>query len=270
MPDHDYRFEVAFSFAGAHRDKVRAIAEIVRDKLGSEKVFFDEWFEHEILGDDMDVLLQRIYHEQSLMVVADLSDQYAGRPWCQAEARAIRALRFEIDPARDETGRLRILNAKFGDGVVPGVFKTTAHLDGITKTPLQSAELILRRHALLTERVGGRLAAAPACPTPEPPCPYPGMAPFGTKEGSRFYGRTREIDDLVQRLMLQRFLFLIGPSGSGKSSLAAAGLIPAMERDRWESDVLRPGFAPAQTVESLPVRGPEARHLLVVDQFEEI
>ena len=42
-----FRFEVAFSFAGPHREKVRAIAEIVRAKLGEGKVFFDEWFQHE-------------------------------------------------------------------------------------------------------------------------------------------------------------------------------------------------------------------------------
>lgn len=161
-----FRFDVAFSFAGPHRDKVRAIAEFVAAKLGREKVFFDEWYEHEILGDDMDVLLQRIYHEQSLMVVADLSDEYAERPWTKAEARAIRALRFDLDPARDETGRLRLLNARFGEGNVPGVFKTTAYLDGINKTAEQCAELILKRHALLTRRLAGEPAVAPAVPAP--------------------------------------------------------------------------------------------------------
>ena len=121
-----FRFEVAFSFAGAHREQVRAIAELVSAALdpgiterSKGRVFFDEWFAHEILGDDMDVLLQRFYHRQSRMVVADLSDDYAGRPWCQAETRTIRALRFDIDPARDETGRLRLLNLKLGEGDVP-------------------------------------------------------------------------------------------------------------------------------------------------------
>src|SRR5215471_17466446 len=100
------RFDVAFSFAGPHRDKVREIAELVAQRVGKQRVFFDEWYEHEILGDDMEVLLQRFYHEQSLLVIADLSQDYAGRDWCQAEARAIRALRFQIDPARNETQRL--------------------------------------------------------------------------------------------------------------------------------------------------------------------
>src|SRR3954462_1027884 len=67
-----FRFAVAFSFAGPHREKVRAIAEIVSEAIdpgikdrSKGHVFFDEWFEHEILGSDMDVLLQDIYHKQS-------------------------------------------------------------------------------------------------------------------------------------------------------------------------------------------------------------
>ena len=146
-------FDVAFSYAGPHRDKVRAIAALVAARLGKDRVFFDEWYEPEILGDDMDVLLQRFYHEQSLLVVAELSEEYAGRPWCQAEARAIRALRFEIDSARDETQRLRLLNVRLGAGSVPGVCKTTGYLDGINKTVEECVDLILRRLALLRARL---------------------------------------------------------------------------------------------------------------------
>ena len=38
-----FRFDIAFSFAGPHRDKVRAVAELVAKRLGKERVFFDEW-----------------------------------------------------------------------------------------------------------------------------------------------------------------------------------------------------------------------------------
>jgi len=41
-------------------------------------VFFDEWYEHEILGDDMDVLRQGFYHEQSLLVVLLKTPAIAG------------------------------------------------------------------------------------------------------------------------------------------------------------------------------------------------
>lgn len=160
-----FRFDVAFSFAGPHRDKVRAMAELLTAKLGQGSVFFDQWYEHEILGDDMDVLLQRLYHKESLLVVADLSEDYAGRPWCQAEARAIRALRLEIDPARDETQRLRLLNVRFAPGDVPGVLTTTGYLDASGKTAEQCADLILKRLALLRER----LAASPPSPSAKSP-----------------------------------------------------------------------------------------------------
>ena len=148
------RFEVAFSFAGPHREKAGEIAKLVAQQLGKDRVFFDEWYEAEILGDDMDVLLQRFYHEQSLLVIADLSEAYAGRPWCQAEARAIRALRFDIDPARDETQRLRLLNVRFAGGAVPGIQRTTGVLDGENNTAKYCADLILERLELLRQRLG--------------------------------------------------------------------------------------------------------------------
>ena len=146
----EIRFEVARSFAGPHREKVRAIAERLREVIdpGIEdhshgRVFFDEWFRHEILGPDMEVLLQRIYHKQTLMPVADLSEDYANRRWTQAEARGIRALRMDLDTARDETARLRILNIRFDAGEVPGVFDTEGYLDGINLSAEEIADDIL-------------------------------------------------------------------------------------------------------------------------------
>ncbi|MFN0067837.1 MAG: hypothetical protein ACKVYV_09395, partial [Limisphaerales bacterium] len=167
-----FRFLVAFSFAGPHRDKVRAIAERVSAALDPDlqhdrsqgRVFFDEWFEHEILGSDMDVLLQRLYHDQSLMVAADLSEEYADREWTQAEARAIRALRMKLDTARDETARLRLLNLRLGEGDVPGVFGTEGYLDG-NKSAEECADVILKRLALLRQR---RVTGGGPGPAPDP------------------------------------------------------------------------------------------------------
>ena len=161
-----FRFDIAFSFAGAHREKVLRIAQLVQEKLGAGKVFYDDWFEHEIVGPDLDPLLRRIFLEQSLMVVADLSEEYAGRPWCQVEARAIRELRFETDSARDETKRLRLVSIRLGPGDVPGVARTEAYLDGVSKTVEECAALLLERLRLLRERLGGTL---------EPPKPPAGM-----------------------------------------------------------------------------------------------
>ena len=227
-PAETFRFDVAFSFAGPHRDKVREVAEIVAASLGKEHVFFDEWYEHEILGDEMDVLLQRFYHEQSLIVLADLSEDYAGRPWCQAEARAIRALRFEIDPARDETQRLRLLNALFGPGEAPGVFKTTAYLDGITKTAQECADLILKRLDLLRERLAqgqpaARTSAALAAQAPVTPAAWPPQpAVFNHGLADRTQREWPAVCLLLTADAAKRILMFRGPSGYSKSALLGA------------------------------------------------
>jgi WD40 repeat protein len=129
-------------------------------------------------------------------------------------------------------------------------------------------------------------------PAPKPRCPYPGMVPFRAADAGFFYGRDDEIGQLLQRLRHQRLLFVIGPSGSGKSSLVRAGLLPRLSQsslfpqDFWLVRELRPGARPlealgkalggdptqpAQTIAALLDAHPAAqRLLLVIDQFEEL
>jgi len=59
--------------------------------------------------------------------------------------------------------------------------------------------------------------------------PFPGLRPFEAEEDHLFFGREKQIDDLLRRLRTTRFLSVIGTSGSGKSSLVRAGLIPALQ-----------------------------------------
>jgi len=56
--------------------------------------------------------------------------------------------------------------------------------------------------------------------------PFPGPRPFAESENSLFFGRDRELSDLIALLFAQRAVLLHGPSGGGKSSLVLAGLIP--------------------------------------------
>ena len=81
--------------------------------------------------------------------------------------------------------------------------------------------------------------------------PYPGLEPFGAEDAAVFFGREQEIDRLLELLQptLQRgagrFVAIVGPSGSGKSSLLRAGLLPRLQRldERW---VLLPPLVPGQ------------------------
>jgi formylglycine-generating enzyme required for sulfatase activity/energy-coupling factor transporter ATP-binding protein EcfA2 len=74
-------------------------------------------------------------------------------------------------------------------------------------------------------------------------CPYPGLLAFGPEDAGLFFGRDQESDDISRRLQQQNFLLVVGPSGSGKSSLVSAGVLPrltAADRDRWLIRTLRP------------------------------
>jgi Tol biopolymer transport system component len=125
------------------------------------------------------------------------------------------------------------------------------------------------------------------------PCPYPGMRPFGEEDASRFFGRDPEIDDLVGRLDGgEREIYVIGPSGSGKSSLVQAGLLYVLDigSSRLERSfvvrTMRPGeqptdrlakalegdlATPGATVGTFVARHlPAEKVLIFIDQFEEL
>src|SRR4029434_7572973 len=58
--------------------------------------------------------------------------------------------------------------------------------------------------------------------------PFPGLRPFETDEYRLFFGREGQSDALIERLQRSHFLAVVGTSGSGKSSLVRAGLLPAL------------------------------------------
>jgi hypothetical protein len=81
--------------------------------------------------------------------------------------------------------------------------------------------------------------------------PFPGLRPFETDEYNLFFGREGQSDELLARLGRTRFLAVVGTSGSGKSSLIRAGLIPAIygglmpgSGSGWRIAVMRPGHNP--------------------------
>ncbi|HUP43090.1 MAG TPA: TIR domain-containing protein [Thermoanaerobaculia bacterium] len=98
-----------------------------------------------------------------------------------------------------------------------------------------------------------RPAAAVSLLPPEEP-PFRGLLTFGAEHALLFFGRDRETRELLERLRGSPFLAVIGDSGSGKSSLVRAGLIPALHRGHfqgataarptWRVAVLQPGSDP--------------------------
>lgn len=66
--------------------------------------------------------------------------------------------------------------------------------------------------------------------------PYPGLRPFTKNESRIFFGRRRQCIQLLENLETQYFIAVTGQSGSGKSSLVKAGVIPLLERGSMPRD----------------------------------
>ncbi len=113
---------------------------------------------------------------------------------------------------------------------------------------------------------------------PVSPTPYVGLRPFRRGDARLFYGRSREIYQLCCKLIHEssRLLLLDGYSGTGKSSLLQAGLIPRLEAQGWaiayarrEDDKIGglPALLAAKRGELAAAHGPR---LFILDQVEEV
>ena len=104
-------------------------------------------------------------------------------------------------------------------------------------------------------------------PPADVPCPYKGLVAFEPEDSELFFGREELVSSLVQRLEESAFLAVVGPSGSGKSSLVRAGVVPELEcgEKRVRIAIIEPGEHPLEKI--VAVQGAD---LIVVDQFEEV
>jgi DNA-binding SARP family transcriptional activator/WD40 repeat protein len=108
-------------------------------------------------------------------------------------------------------------------------------------------------------------------------CPYKGLATFGVDDAAYFFGRERLVAELVAHVVGAPLLAVVGPSGSGKSSVVRAGLVPALAggvlpgSETWTQAIIRPGAHPvAELRRAMRKLEREWRGVLVVDQFEEL
>lgn len=184
----------------------------------------------------------------------------------------------------------RVIPIVLEDCAVP---LTLARLHGIDLRDRSPASW-RRSLARLRGEVGDPAAPLPA--EEERPCPYPGMNPFSEAQQDVFHGRRKEILELFERIRSgARELYVVGPSGSGKSSLVFAGLIPSLVKAAkvlgpYAIVKVRPGSVPIEALGSALGAAPSAegpaisraitqhlarepgreRMLLVVDQLEEL
>jgi hypothetical protein len=134
------RFHIALSFPGEHRDFVLKVAEALATRLTRERVFYDEWYEAELLGAGGDLKLQSMYKQADLVI--PFFSEYYSKSWCSLEWETIRGI---------------LLNRRREDAVIP------VHLDGTDipgwsevnfgirlrdRTPQKISDLILEAFAI--------------------------------------------------------------------------------------------------------------------------
>jgi WD40 repeat protein/DNA-binding SARP family transcriptional activator len=108
-------------------------------------------------------------------------------------------------------------------------------------------------------------------------CPFKGLASFDVDDAEYFFGREQLVAQLVARLVGAPLLAIVGPSGSGKSSVLRAGLLPALAggvlpgSDERQQMLIRPGEHPMEELNRAGAAvADDSRTVLAVDQFEEV
>ena len=114
----------------------------------------------------------------------------------------------------------------------------------------------------------------PAVPGAIVPNPYKGLRAFEETDAVDFFGREELVEQLVKRLSQTRFLAVVGPSGSGKSSAVRAGLLPAIRRgaipasEGWRITDMFPGAHPLDGLEAALLRAAPEPPASLMDQLE--
>jgi hypothetical protein len=245
-PATTQHYDVFLSHTSGDKDAVEHIARRLRAEAQLEP-FLDKW--HLIPGNPWQEELEQALNQSQTCAVflgpADLG------PWENEE------MRLALDK-RTRNPAFRVIpvllpNAPMPEkGPLPDFLRRLTWVD--FRSGLDDADAL---HCL----VSGIKGIAPGPPvlspdSPPPPsdadiCPYLGLETFQEKDAAFFFGRAALTQWLGERLRERRFLAVIGPSGSGKSSVVRAGLLPA----------LRQGVLPASSDWPLMLMTPTERPL---------
>jgi hypothetical protein len=124
--------------------------------------------------------------------------------------------------------------------------------------------------------------------------PFPGLRPFTPEESELFFGRKGESEEVLGKLLKNRFVTVMGASGTGKSSLIFCGVLPGIKKmkkhpeEKWRIVSFRPGSDPfGNLAKALSLENDgftrditgiirnaidtsREKVLMVIDQFEEL
>jgi hypothetical protein len=229
--------DVFVSYRHSDHDAVAAIV------AGLERRQLDVWFDREDIrsGDRWRERIAKGMSEAGSVLVAVGSEGIGG---VQA---------YEVDLALDRA----VLDADLP--IIP-VLLPGAKLDGQHWAQLSARSFVQMEGATdddVVDRVADAVRGldAPDLATVADPGrePYPGLRPFTTDEADLYFGRGADIDAMVELCRVPGLASVLGPSGSGKSSLVRAGLIPRLGTTtigglrRWRPVIVDPGPEPTRS-----------------------
>ncbi|MGD8202320.1 BTAD domain-containing putative transcriptional regulator [Ornithinimicrobium sp. W1679] len=126
-------------------------------------------------------------------------------------------------------------------------------------------ELVSMEQAILRQDESLRASTTPVGTSV---CPYQGLVPYDVEDAEHFFGRGRQIQEGLDRVEASGVLAVVGPSGSGKSSLVRAGVAAALCRLGRDVVIITPGTHPLDALAA--ATGSTGEPVLVVDQCEEV
>ena len=162
------RLHIALSFPGEHRDFVLKVAETLAVKLTRDRIFYDEWYEVELLGEGGDLKLQAMYEQADLVI--PFFSKYYDKPWCAMEWTTIRGIL--LNRRKDDA----VIPVHMDDTDVPGWPPVNFGIRLRGRTPQKIADLILQALAMRIPAVAA--TTAPGATPPISPTPTPSQPPI--------------------------------------------------------------------------------------------
>lgn len=152
------RFKVALSFPGELRDFVKEVAAELAETLQPERVLYDKYHEAEFAQLDLDLHLQRLYHQESELIAVFLNADYERKPWPGLEWRVVRNLIL--------AGRgIAVIVFRFDDTPIAGLLPSDGYISVERRSPAEVAKLILQRLSI-NAKSGPQSLPVPLIETP--------------------------------------------------------------------------------------------------------
>jgi DNA-binding SARP family transcriptional activator/WD40 repeat protein len=185
-----------------------------------------------------------------------------------AEALTEATLRVEEQPLRERRWAL-LARAQYQDGRQAHALATVRRAREVLAAELgldPGEELVGLEQAILAQ---DPTLSVPLAGRADATCPWPGLASYDVEDADTFFGRDAELAQCLARLGRSRLLAVVGPSGSGKSSLVRAGVAARLRHEGRRVHIITPGPRPLDELPGTPGNR-SATSVLVVDQCEEV